>query len=137
MLGRSTSKMTVSQLSELIEFIYGFLAEHGIVVDEQRLTPKQRKHLATIKSMPCGVCGAEGDTEAHHIEQHKQYLCIPLCSDCHRGGIQWLAWSKAHLVGSQERRDVGFERNHRTLDRVINICIIVFDLLLRSQTGLG
>jgi hypothetical protein len=52
-----------------------------------RLTPKQRNHLALIKSMPCGVCGTEGDTEAHHIEQHKQYLCIPLCSDCHRGSF--------------------------------------------------
>jgi hypothetical protein len=35
MLGKSTSRMTVSQLSELIEFIYGFLAEHGVVVDVQ------------------------------------------------------------------------------------------------------
>jgi hypothetical protein len=52
-------------------------------------------------------------------------------------GIQWLAWAKAYLVGSQEKRNVGFERNHRTLDWVINICIISVDLLLRSQTGLG
>ena len=35
MLGKSTSRMTVSQLSELIEFIYSFLAEHGVVVDVQ------------------------------------------------------------------------------------------------------
>jgi hypothetical protein len=35
MLGKSTSRMTVSQLSELIEFIVHFLAENGIVVDEQ------------------------------------------------------------------------------------------------------
>jgi hypothetical protein len=52
-----------------------------------RLTAKQREHLARVKALPCGVCGAEGDTEAHHIEQHKQYLCIPLCSDCHRGSF--------------------------------------------------
>jgi len=35
MLGRSTSVMSVSQMTELIEFIYQFLAEQGIVVDEQ------------------------------------------------------------------------------------------------------
>lgn len=50
-----------------------------------RLTAKQRKHLATIKQMDCGVCGQTGPSDAHHIEQHKQYLCIPLCKDCHQG----------------------------------------------------
>ena len=50
-----------------------------------RLTQRERTHLAAIKSMPCGVCGADAPSEAHHIEQHKQYLCIPLCADCHRG----------------------------------------------------
>jgi hypothetical protein len=35
MLGRSTSVMSVGQMTELIEFIYQFLADQGIVVDEQ------------------------------------------------------------------------------------------------------
>lgn len=50
-----------------------------------KLTAKEKKHLEKIKSMPCGVCGAVGPSDAHHIEQHKQYLCIPLCKDCHQG----------------------------------------------------
>ena len=50
-----------------------------------RLSTKERRHLATIKEMDCAVCGQAGPSEAHHIEQHKQYLCVPLCSDCHRG----------------------------------------------------
>ena len=50
-----------------------------------RLTAIERRHLARIKEMPCGVCGASGPSDAHHIEQHRQYLCIPLCADCHRG----------------------------------------------------
>jgi hypothetical protein len=50
-----------------------------------KLTAKQRKHLATIKQMDCAVCGQSGPSDAHHIEQHKQYLCIPLCKDCHQG----------------------------------------------------
>lgn len=40
MLGRSTSKMTVNQMTAMIEFIYSFLAEQGIEVDvsEQEIT---------------------------------------------------------------------------------------------------
>lgn len=45
----------------------------------------ERLHLSRIKEMPCGVCGAAGPSDAHHIEQHMQYLCIPLCKDCHQG----------------------------------------------------
>jgi hypothetical protein len=32
-LGKSTSVMTVSQMSQLIEFIYAFAAEQGVVLD--------------------------------------------------------------------------------------------------------
>ena len=52
-----------------------------------KLTAKERVHLARIKEMSCGVCGAEGPSDAHHIKQHKQYLCIPLCKDCHQGSF--------------------------------------------------
>lgn len=52
-----------------------------------QLTAKEREHLARIKAMPCAVCGQPGLSEAHHIEQHKQYLCIPLCESCHRSNF--------------------------------------------------
>lgn len=45
----------------------------------------ERAHLARVKEMACGVCGASGPSDAHHIEQHMQFLCIPLCKDCHQG----------------------------------------------------
>lgn len=32
MLGRSTSKMTVKQMTDLIEFIYAFAAEQGVLI---------------------------------------------------------------------------------------------------------
>lgn len=48
-------------------------------------TKRERLHLARIKEMPCGVCGQSGPSDAHHIKQHHQYLCIPLCRDCHQG----------------------------------------------------
>jgi len=50
-----------------------------------KLTPADRRHLGIIKEMPCGVCGAAGPSDAHHIKQGLQYTCIPLCKDCHQG----------------------------------------------------
>ena len=50
-----------------------------------KLTATERLHLARVKDMPCGVCGQDGPSDAHHVEQHMQYLCIPLCKDCHQG----------------------------------------------------
>ena len=46
---------------------------------------REKKHIGKIKEMPCGVCGQAGPSDAHHIKQHQQYLCIPLCKDCHQG----------------------------------------------------
>jgi hypothetical protein len=50
-----------------------------------KLNAAQRKYLATIKTLSCGVCNAAGPSDAHHIEQGLQYICIPLCKDCHQG----------------------------------------------------
>ena len=50
-----------------------------------KLSKKEREHIHKIKEMACGVCGASGPSDAHHIVQHEQYLCIPLCKDCHQG----------------------------------------------------
>lgn len=81
-----------------------------------RLTAKQRKHLALIKSLPCGLCGVEGQTEAHHIEQHKQYLCIPLCADCHRGSFNgWHGQKRLWSVMKKTELDVLNE----TIERLV------------------
>lgn len=50
-----------------------------------RLTKAERGHLARIKALPCAVCGQAGPSDAHHVRQHLQYTCIPLCRDCHMG----------------------------------------------------
>lgn len=54
-------------------------------MNSKNLTAKDRLYLATIKAMPCGVCGVSGPSDAHHIEQGLHHLCIPLCKDCHQG----------------------------------------------------
>lgn len=50
-----------------------------------QLSKAEKKHVARVKELPCGVCGASGPSHAHHIEQHQQYITIPLCQDCHQG----------------------------------------------------
>ena len=59
-----------------------------------KLSSRERLHLARVKEMPCGVCGQSGPSDAHHIEQHQQYLCIPLCKDCHQGGLNGIHGQK-------------------------------------------
>lgn len=52
-----------------------------------QLTARERKHLLAVKELACGVCGAYAPSDAHHIEQGLQYVCIPLCKDCHQGAF--------------------------------------------------
>ncbi|RRD43529.1 hypothetical protein EII18_03005 [Comamonadaceae bacterium OH3737_COT-264] len=52
-----------------------------------RLTQKERAHLARVKALPCSVCDAPGPSEAHHIKQGQQYTCVALCHSCHRGSF--------------------------------------------------
>lgn len=61
-----------------------------------RLTNAEREHLARVKQLPCSVCDQPGPSEAHHIEQHKQYLCIPLCESCHRSSFNGIH-GQAHI----------------------------------------
>lgn len=59
-----------------------------------QLTAKEKKHLLLVKELPCAVCGASGPSDAHHIEQHLQYLCVPLCKDCHQGSYNGIHGQK-------------------------------------------
>ena len=54
-----------------------------------RLTARERAHLARVKELPCSLCDAPGPSEAHHYRQGLQYTCIALCVECHRGGNGW------------------------------------------------
>jgi hypothetical protein len=59
-----------------------------------RISPSERRYLARIKEQRCSVCEAPGPSEAHHIKQGEQYLCIPLCKDCHTGSFNGLHGQK-------------------------------------------
>lgn len=55
-----------------------------------RLSAREREHLALVKALPCSVCDAPGPSEAHHLVQGQQFTAVALCPDCHRGSI--LGW---------------------------------------------
>lgn len=50
-------------------------------------TAAEKRHIERIKEMPCGVCGAAGPSDAHEPEQGLWFAAIPLCKDCHQGGL--------------------------------------------------
>lgn len=51
------------------------------------ITAAESEHIGRVKALPCGVCGAAGPSDAHHIEQGLHFSVIPLCRDCHQGGF--------------------------------------------------
>jgi hypothetical protein len=59
-----------------------------------QISDKERKHLAMVKELPCSVCNAPPPSDAHHVKQHRQYLCIALCKDCHQGNFNGLHGQK-------------------------------------------
>ena len=52
-----------------------------------KLTPKQRAHIARVKLLACSVCDEPGPSDAHHIEQSLQYCVVALCKTCHQGAL--------------------------------------------------
>lgn len=55
-----------------------------------RMTTRERAHMARVKALPCSVCDVDGPSEVHHIEQSLAYTCVALCTDCHRGPVMGL-----------------------------------------------
>jgi hypothetical protein len=47
----------------------------------------EKRHIEQIKQMSCVVCDAHGPSECHEIKQGQWFTSMPLCSDCHRGGL--------------------------------------------------
>lgn len=51
--------------------------------NKARPTAAEREHIALIKQMDCGVCGAAGPCDAHELNQGQWFTSIPLCRGCH------------------------------------------------------
>ena len=66
--------------------------------------------------MPCGVCGAAGPSDAHHIEQGHHFLCIPLCKACHQGHNGWHGTKALWRIRKLDEMDV----LNDTIDKLMN-----------------
>lgn len=53
--------------------------------NKKAMTADERRHVETIKSMPCGCCGHGGISDAHELIQGDWFTSIPVCTDCHTG----------------------------------------------------
>lgn len=51
-------------------------------------------HLASVKFLPCSVCGAPGPSDAHHTKQGNHYTTVALCKDCHQGSFNGIHGQK-------------------------------------------
>ena len=71
-----------------------------------RLSAREREHLALVKALPCSVCDAPGPSEAHHLVQGQQFTAVALCPDCHRGSILgWHGQRRAWAVRKMDELD--------------------------------
>jgi hypothetical protein len=59
-----------------------------------KLNQAQKKHLFKVKCLPCSVCDAPGPSDAHHIRQGLQFVCVALCKDCHQGSFNGIHGQK-------------------------------------------
>ena len=59
-----------------------------------KLTKKEYTHIGRVKELPCSVCDAPPPSDAHHVKQHRQYVCIALCKDCHQGSFNGIHGQK-------------------------------------------
>jgi hypothetical protein len=71
-----------------------------------KLTAKERVHLARVKELPCSVCDAEGPSDAHHFKQGLQYTAIALCKECHQGPVMgWHGQKRAWAIRKMDELD--------------------------------
>jgi len=82
------------------------------------LNAKEKAYLGLIKEMRCVVCDAEGPSDAHHVKQHRQYICIPLCKDCHTGSKNgWHGQRNMWKLKKMDELDALNETIRRILER--------------------
>lgn len=82
-----------------------------------KLTAAERRHLASVKALPCSVCNAPGPSDAHHIKQGSQYTCVALCKDCHQGALMgWHGQKRAWAIRKMDELDA----LAKTIERLLN-----------------
>jgi hypothetical protein len=82
-----------------------------------KLTAKERRHLARVKALPCSVCDAPGPSDAHHVKQNQQYTVVALCKDCHQGALMgWHGQKRMWAIKKMDELDALAVTVERLLD---------------------
>lgn len=81
-----------------------------------KLTPKQRAHIARVKLLPCSVCDAPGPSDAHHIKQSLQYCVVALCKTCHQGAL--MGWHGQRRMWAMKKMEE-LDALNKTIERLM------------------
>jgi hypothetical protein len=81
-----------------------------------RLSNRERTHIARVKLLPCSVCDAPGPSDAHHIEQALSFAVVALCKECHQGPT--MGWHGQKRAWSIRKMDELAALN-RTIERLM------------------
>jgi hypothetical protein len=71
--------------------------------NKRAMSAREREHVNTVKQMDCGVCGAAGPSDAHELNQGQWFTSIPLCKDCHQGGLN--GWHGQRRIWNVLKKD--------------------------------
>ena len=50
-------------------------------------TAAERKHIASVKLLPCSVCNEPAPSHCHEIKQGIWMVSVALCKSCHQGPL--------------------------------------------------
>jgi hypothetical protein len=71
-----------------------------------KLSARERAHLARVKELRCSVCDAPPPSDAHHIKQGLQWTAVALCKDCHQGSFMgWHGQKRAWAIAKMDELD--------------------------------
>lgn len=71
-----------------------------------KLSARERAHLARVKELRCSVCDAPPPSDAHHIKQGAQWTAVALCKDCHQGSFMgWHGQKRAWAIAKMDELD--------------------------------
>jgi len=69
-------------------------------------TAVEKKHIESVKSLPCSVCGEFPPSECHEQKQGQWFTSVALCGDCHRGSTMgWHGQKRAFVIRKMDMLD--------------------------------
>lgn len=85
-----------------------------------QLSLKEHEYIQRVKMLQCSVCDEPGPSDAHHVKQHRQYVCVALCKSCHQGSILgWHGQKRAWAIRKMDELDALNVTIQRLIDQIL------------------